>query len=130
MSQENLEVVRAASAAFERGDLTAFLEAMSDDVIIHRPDFGDIYHGKRGYLEVTSDWNEQFAEWSAVAEEFIVVSGHVVVRVHQTARGEKSGVPVEADYWFTYEVAEGKIARIDMCRTRAQAFDCAARCPR
>jgi ketosteroid isomerase-like protein len=126
MSQENVEIVRRGWEAFERGDLTGLLETMSDEVVSRRIGLDTItYHGKEGYLELTTDWNEGFAEWSATAEEFIDAGDCVVVRNHQIARGEASGVPVESDFWFVYAIGEGKIVQQDMYVSKDQALDAA-----
>ncbi len=46
MSQENIEIVRGAFTAFERGDVKHIMDLMSDDLVTHRvePD-NAIYHG-------------------------------------------------------------------------------------
>jgi ketosteroid isomerase-like protein len=126
MSQENVEIVRRGWEAFERGDLTGVLDTMSDDVVTVRVGLDNVtYYGKEGYLELTADWNEGFAEWLATAEEFIDAGDCVVVRNHQIARGEASGVPVESDFWFVYTIGRGKIVRQDMYASKAEALEAA-----
>jgi uncharacterized protein len=128
MSQENVEIVRRGWEAFESGDLSGLLDTMSDEVVSRRIGLDAAtatYHGKEGYLELTADWNEGFAEWSATAEEFIDAGDCVVVRNRQIARGEASGVPVESDFWFVYMVDQGKIVRQDMYASKAQALEAA-----
>jgi ketosteroid isomerase-like protein len=51
MSQENVEIVRGAFAAFERGDISHMIDLMADDLVTHRiePD-NAVYHGKEGLL--------------------------------------------------------------------------------
>ncbi len=126
MSQENVEIVRRVWEAWERGDLTALLEPMSDDVVTVRVGLDNVtYVGKEGFLELTADWSEGFAEWSATPEEFVDAGDRVVVRNHQTARGETSGAPVESDFWFVYTIGGGKIVRLDMYAARAEALEAA-----
>jgi ketosteroid isomerase-like protein len=36
MSQESVEIVREAFAAFERGDLSHVIDLMADDLVTHR----------------------------------------------------------------------------------------------
>ena len=67
----------------------------------------------------------EFAEWSATAEEFIDTGDRVVVRTRYTARGEASGAEVEAEYWFVYAIAEGKIVKQDYFVDRSKAFEAA-----
>jgi ketosteroid isomerase-like protein len=126
MSQENVEIVRRVWEAWERGDLTRWLELTSDDLVTRRIGLDNAtYHGKEGFLESAAEWNEGFAEWSVTAEEFFDAGDQVVVRNHQTARGEASGVPIEMDFWFVHTVNEGKVVRVDMFVDERQAREAA-----
>jgi ketosteroid isomerase-like protein len=126
MSQENVEIVRSAFAAFEQGDVSDGLEWAADDLITHRVEPDDaIYHGKEGLLQATADWTEGFEEWTAAPDEFIDGGNSVLVRVHQTARGEKSGVPVESDIWFVFEIRGRRITRLSFHLRKAEALEAA-----
>jgi ketosteroid isomerase-like protein len=126
MSQETVEIVRRAWEAWERGDLTGWLELTSDDLVTRRVGLDNAtYQGKEGFLEQASEWSEGFAEWSVAAKEFIDAGDQVVVRNHQTARGEASGVPVETDFWFVHTVSQGKTVRVDMFVTEREALEAA-----
>jgi ketosteroid isomerase-like protein len=57
--------------------------------------------------------------------EFIDGGDSVLVRVHQTARGEQSGVPVESNMWFVFEIRGRKIARLSFHLREAGAFEAA-----
>ena len=124
MSQENVEIVRSAFVAFERGEIGEMLESMADDLTTHRVDPDDaIYHGKEGFLQATADWIEGFEEWTVTPEEFIESGESVVVRVHQTARGETSGVAVENQMWFVFDLRGGKVARVSFHLREAEAHE-------
>jgi ketosteroid isomerase-like protein len=126
MSQENVEVVRRLWETWERGDLTGWLELTSDDLVTRRVGLDNAtYHGREGFLEQASEWSEGFAEWSVAAEEFIDAGDQVVVRNHQAARGEASGVPIEMDFWFVHTVSQGKIVRVDMFVNEREAREAA-----
>ena len=126
MSQGNVEIVRRAFAAFERGDLTALLDLMADDLVTHRIDPDDaVYRGKEGFLKATAEWTEDFDDWTLTAEEFLDGSDGVLVRVRQTARGRVSGVPVESLMWFDMRVHEDRIVRVTFHTDRARAFEAA-----
>jgi ketosteroid isomerase-like protein len=126
MSEENVEIVRQAARAWESGDLDRVRELTSDDLVTYRdqPD-GATRHGMEGFLEMTLDWIEGFDEWSGTTEEVIDAGDRVLARFHQSARGEASGVPVEEDWWFVYAVEDGKIARVEMYRSRDEALEAA-----
>jgi ketosteroid isomerase-like protein len=126
MSQENVEIVRSAFAAFEQGNVSEMLELVADNLITHRVEPDDaIYHGKEGFLQATTDWIEGFEDWTVTPKEFIEGEDSVLVRVHQTALGEKSGVPVESNIWFVFEIRGRKIARLSFHVREAEALEAA-----
>ena len=126
MSQENVEIVRGAFAAFQQGDLSRMLDLMADDFVTHRVHpYDAIYYGKEGFLKATADWTEGFQDWTATAEEFIDAGDFVVARVRQTGRVEGSDVAVESDFWFAFTLRGGKIARVSFHPRRAEALEAA-----
>ena len=126
MSRENVEIIRSAFSAFERGEVDELLAAASDDLITHRVEPDDaIYHGKEGFFQATADWIEDFEDWTVTPQEFLDAGESVVVRVHQTARGETSGVDVESHIWFVFEMREGKITRLSFHLREADALEAA-----
>ena len=126
MSQENVEIVRRAHAAFERGDISAALDDVDPGLVTYRADpEAATWHGPEGFLQALADWTEGFDDFSATAEEFINAGDRVIVRVHQRATGQSSGAPVEADFWFVYTLSEGKATRLDMFASKAPALEAA-----
>jgi ketosteroid isomerase-like protein len=126
MSQENVEVIQRTYAAFERGDISAALEDADSGLVTYRADpEAATWHGPEGFLQALADWTEGFDQFSASAEEFIDAGDRVIVRVHQRARGQGSGVPVEADFWFVHTLSEGKVTRLDMFASKAPALEAA-----
>jgi ketosteroid isomerase-like protein len=127
MSQENVEIVRAAYEAYERGDLAGMLKDADPEQVIYRPDpDGRTYRGPEGFLQAFIDWTEGFDEFRANVGEFIDANdSQVIVRVHQHAVGAQSGVPIEADFWFVHTITDRKIVRLDMYSREAQALEAA-----
>jgi ketosteroid isomerase-like protein len=123
MSRENVEIVRGGFDAFQEGDLGRMLDLMADDLVTYRSDpDGATYHGKEGFLDATAEWTEDFSEWSAIPEEFIDAGDRVLVRVRQMARGEASGIPVEGEFWFVFEMRGTRLAKISFYLRRAEAL--------
>jgi ketosteroid isomerase-like protein len=132
MSQENVEIVRRAYAAWEpawgsgTADLGELLALMDDGLVLRThapaPNPGT-WHGLQGFLEMTADWADTFDEFRLRAAEFIDAGDHVVVRVVVEGRGTGSGAPVTGTAWVVYSVRGGKIAAIDMYVTRDQALE-------
>jgi ketosteroid isomerase-like protein len=124
MSEQNVEIVRAALEAFRQGEVDVALEHAHPDLVSKRidPD-GAVFHGRDGLLALMADWVESFEEWSYRAEEFIDAGDHVVVRIYQSGRGAGSGAVVDGDFWFTYAFEEGKVKRFTLFADRERAFE-------
>jgi ketosteroid isomerase-like protein len=123
VSQENVEIVRAALEAFRQGDVEQALQHVHPEMVSTRVDpDGAVFHGRDGLLALMADWTEGFEEWSYRAEEFLDAGDRVMVRLHQWARGAGSGVPVEGDYWLTYMFEGDMVTRFSIFSDREQAF--------
>jgi len=126
MSQDNVEVVRRAFAAWEADDLTGMLAVLDDQLVTRRlapmPDPGTWY-GPEGAIDVAAEWMDTFDEFKMSAEEFIDAGDRVVVRVEQKGRVRGSGVPVTGTFWFVDGVRDGKLVTWDMYATRRQALE-------
>jgi ketosteroid isomerase-like protein len=127
MSQENVEIVRLAREAYERGDWTEMVRHIDSEAIITRevPD-GATFHGPDGLARMIADWVEGFDEFTFTTQELIDANDHhVVVRTHQTAVGSQSGVRIEADFWFVYELSDARVTRLDIVPSKARALEAA-----
>lgn len=126
MSRENVEIVRRTYEAYAAGDIAALRAASAPDLVTVRyePDAAT-GHGLEGFLQVAADWISDFDEFSITADELIDAGEHVIVRVHQRARGKGSGVSVEADFWFVHTLSNGQMTRLAMFATKGEAFKAA-----
>jgi ketosteroid isomerase-like protein len=126
MSQENVELVQRVTTAWERGDVSALIDALDPAMVTRRlpplPDPGQ-WDGVEGLFDVAADWGEAFSEWEMHFEEFVDAGDAVVVRVRQEAQGDHAGVPVSGVFWFVYAVRDGKVVGIDMYDRREQALE-------
>jgi ketosteroid isomerase-like protein len=123
MSQESVALVQRGFAAFEQGDLSGMLDLMADDLVTYRADpDGATYHGKEGFLEATADWTEGFSDWMVIPEEFIDTGRSVLVRVRQVARGAASGISIEGEFWFAFQVRGSQLTKVSFYITRADAL--------
>jgi ketosteroid isomerase-like protein len=123
MSRENVEIVELGFAAFDDGDVDRMRQLVTEDFVSHRahPD-GATYYGLDGFLALVGEWMEDFSEWSSTPKEYVDLGEHVVVRVHQAARGEGSGMLVEGDFWFVYEIRDARISRLSIYATKSEAL--------
>ena len=116
MSQENVEILRRAYAAFNRHDWDAALEAVHPDVEWHQiTQFPDraIYRGRDEMRD--RFWNqqlvEQFGDFRIEVEEFVDAGDHVVMLGQIIATGSASGVPIRLRVVNALEMHDGKIIR-------------------
>jgi ketosteroid isomerase-like protein len=126
MSQENVEIVRRSFEAFQRGGPDAMLDLFSDDVITYRADPGGAsFDGKAGFRDAAADWTEDFSEWQVLPQEFTDLGERVLVRVLQIAQGRSSGVRVEEDYWFLFELTGSKVSKLSFYSRHTEALEAA-----
>ncbi len=121
-----MEVVRRGFEAFQQGGPEAMLELFSDDVITYRPEpDGATLHGKAGFRDAVADWTEDFSEWQILPQEFTDLGEQVLARVLQMAQGRTSGVRVEEDWWFLFELTGSKVSKLSFYSNPAAALEAA-----
>jgi ketosteroid isomerase-like protein len=124
-ASERIELVRRGFAAYESGDIEGALELMHPDVLVHASrEFlnSGTFHGHEGFLRWIGQWNEA---WESFEQEVVdleaVGERHVIASVHQTARGAGSGVVVEQDAAYLWDVREGRAVYVGLHVDREQA---------
>jgi ketosteroid isomerase-like protein len=125
-SQENVALSRAATEAFRRGDIEAFLATMHPEVeIFSTPDLPNPgrFRGREGWIEWTSHWFDAWEGFEVEIEEYEPVGEHhVLMRARQRAKGVGSGVPVEMQVFYLGEYRDGLAVRFHLYATREQAL--------
>ena len=130
MSQENVEIVRDAAAAFNRGDLDAWLEYWTDDIdyraIEGALDDRGLMHGKDAVRAHYQDWLDTFDDLKAEPLELIDAADEQVVTVLRFGgRAKLSGVESDLTFAVVYTLRDGKIARGREYWTRDEALEAA-----
>lgn len=129
MSPENAEVVRRAGDALNRRDLDAFVALLSP--YVEWEESGDVLPGLRGFhrgAQAVRKWFDEaiLEAWESLhsePEEITEASdGRVFAQSRATARGRASGVEVELRFWQVFWLADGKIVRRRLFRTRDAAL--------
>jgi ketosteroid isomerase-like protein len=127
----NAELVRLGFEMFEREGPAAALALADPDVEIYAaPGIEPTgrYVGKDSAMRWTQEWFEVWEEFRMEPMEFIEPSeGVVVVPVHQVARGKSSGVEVEIDVAYLFEIRDGLVTRFHIYPEKGQALTAANR---
>ena len=137
MSQENVEVARAALNAFAELDeglvgRERVQEFFAQDVIATFSGFGGfIQEGRtlRGadeFFEFRAAWMEPYDDFLYEPVKILDAGGNrVVVTLHQRGKPKGSDSWVEMDYGLVYTVEEGLISRADFYATPEAALEAA-----
>jgi ketosteroid isomerase-like protein len=126
MSQENVEIVRAAFDAFSRGDMESVLRPMDPEIVVIEPsDVPDAmtYHGHVGVMEAIAGWPDQWDDYQIEAVQIVDAGEHVVVKTHQRGRGKGSGVQVESEIWFVFRFRASKVTEWRMFGAEQEALE-------
>ena len=125
MSQENVEVAKRALAARNSGDVDALLALMTDDIVIDAsrriidPVTATGHDAARRFAAMLDEvWADQRQE----AEEWIDAGDAVVVPTRLINIGRASGVAVEARSAWVIYIRDGKISRLVVYQSRAEAL--------
>ena len=134
MAQENVEIVRDAAAAFNRGDFDAWLEYLADDIDYRAvegalDDHGPI-HGKDALRAHVDDWidtlDDFMGDFRIEPVELIEAGEDKVIAVTRiSGRAKVSGVETHLTYAALYTIRDGKIARGREYWTKEQALEAA-----
>jgi len=130
MSEENMEIVRNAFAAYERGDMDAMLRLADEDIVITQvsdvPGIPAQQHGHRGVLEAFAVWPEQ---WEDFRVELLRIAaapaGKVIATVRNRGRGKQSGVEVDMEFSFVFTIRDAKITEWQLFVREADALEAA-----
>jgi ketosteroid isomerase-like protein len=127
MSQENVVLARNAVAAFNRRDVAALAEMVTDDFEwvtwtgAIEPTVYRGVEGLAGYFRDADVWqvlNLEVREFRDLGERLLVVG-----TLH--SRGGGSGVEIHAPYYSAFHIREGKLARVLSFQTEAEALHAA-----
>ena len=130
MLEENVEIVRAGNAAFNDGDLDAFLEVVAPDAelrdLANAPDQSGVVKGRAAIREVWTLWTEAFDEFRADVDEYMDRGDVVICAVHWLGQGRGSGMSVDTHQFDVYELREGRIVRATLgFRSKGEALEAA-----
>ena len=124
MSTETVEVVRAALAAWNAGDMDAVGELLDPDIVVRMPEdwFEPIAIGReavlRGWEEARNIWAEDFL---VPTSDFIDVGNRVALRFMW--RGEGRLPDSHMEFTAVYTVRNGKVSNQESFWDHAEALE-------
>ena len=151
MSQESVEIVRrmykqmddagygrieALHEAHESGNFDQFLplaeEMLHGDVVLRPPEDSPFpeagqreWRGREGFLRFAAGQTEGFDAMSLEPEEFIDAGDKVVVPLQFGGRARHTGLEVKFAVVHVVTVRDGKMARLDIYMSKAEALEAA-----
>jgi ketosteroid isomerase-like protein len=130
MSRENVEKVRAAVEAINRGDFDAALDGAHPDIewrtLDAFPDAGT-YRGPEGVRAFFQAWLDTFRGFRLHLEKCVPVDERRVLAVLRVSgEGAESGVEVESpSFSQLLEYDDGQLIRARMFQTETEALEAA-----
>jgi ketosteroid isomerase-like protein len=115
MSQENVEVVRRAFATFNAravDDLVGLSDPDSEWLPFRAQLEGMVYRGHAGIRQFVRDMDDDWEAFRIDPVEFHDRDDRIVVIGHVQALGRTSGVDVDSEAGFLFELRAGLIMRV------------------
>jgi ketosteroid isomerase-like protein len=128
MEASNLDRLRAAYEALDRGDAEAIRDFLHPQVeLFDRPEIPDAgsYIGWEGLMLSVRASQDSFADFRFTPQRFFEHGDRVVVIVLMTGRGKASGVPVEEQIAHEWTMRDGRAVRLQAYSDPADALEAA-----
>ena len=124
--EENLTIARDGIAAFQRGDVEAFLEFLDPEVdLFSPPDLPNPTHstGRDGYVQWVTRWLEAWETFEVDANDYEAIGErHVLIDVTQRGVGKGSGIEVQMPAVYMIEIRDRRAARVHLYPDRERAL--------
>jgi ketosteroid isomerase-like protein len=132
MSKENVEIVRDQFAATNEGDFPRAMGHYAEGVelAVSQEAFlqGGIFKGREAVGQWFADWFGTFEPgYYFEIEETRDFGDLVFLAATHQGRGRTSGAEVQGETGYLYWVRNGKIARVELYRSGAEALEATGR---
>jgi uncharacterized protein len=129
MSQENVELARRSVEAFAAGDWKTTLEFVDAEVEwIETPGLGPdagVYRGIEEVRDAVESWTGMWTDYAFEVRDYLDAGDQVVVLVQERGRGRSTGVSVERELGQVLTVRGGKVGRVRLYGSWAEALEAA-----
>jgi uncharacterized protein len=117
MAEQDVNTIRGAYEAFDRGDVPAVLGILDAGVEWHEPGGGNspsgTFNGPDAVAsEIFGSIQANFAEYAAEPTDFSDEGDRVVVRGHFTGKN-KGGAELDTGFEHVFEMSDGKVVRFE-----------------
>jgi ketosteroid isomerase-like protein len=129
MSRENVEMISAATEAFNREDLEALAAISDDDMefvsVFTAVDGGSqTYRGPQGWADYFERLHEAWDSWRVENPRYFDAGDdRLATLVRLVGTGKTSGVEVEREIGIAYTLREGKVWRMRVYLDPAEALE-------
>jgi ketosteroid isomerase-like protein len=128
MSQENVEIVRAALEAWHPNDSEEFARNLDPEFeyhVIYGPERG-VYRGWKATVDIFDQWQAVFSDFHWEPVEYIDGGDdYVIVPFVEGGLGGASGVQTAQRRTFLCAMREGRILRLTEYPTTSEALEAA-----
>ena len=128
MSEENLNAVKRAYAAMERGDFPAVLEFCAPEIEFDNSNAvfdATVFRGRDGVLDFFARSGDMWESQRFEGEEFIPVSEDQVLVPQRIVSVGRDGVETVARSANVVTLREGKVVHVKSFQTKAEALEAA-----
>ena len=123
MSQENVEIVKAAFAAYNRGDLDALIQFYDPDVIFETLFLGT-RHGNEAIRRLYEE-NRNTLSGYAIDPTELIDAGETVVRVSGVGPASQFAMEDRDRFALLFTINNGRVVRQQSFRNREVALEAA-----
>jgi ketosteroid isomerase-like protein len=128
MAGENVEIVRAATDAFNRADVEAWLAHFDSDIVWYafpeEPEPGP-FRGHEAVRAMAARWMDLFSSFRTEVKEYIEAGEYVLVPARMLGRVPDSDADVVIDEVYVNKCRDGRIVEVRECRTLEEASEAA-----
>ena len=129
MSEENVELVRRAFEAFNRGDHdAAFADLAPEFEYVPSgaiPGVTGIHRGPEGFRSFTRWLLDQFDDARVEVNEIFAEGDRVIVSATNRGRGKRSGIDSSWQVWQVFTLRDGKAVRGEAFTSKEDALEAA-----
>ena len=129
MSQENVEIVRRATEAFNAGDVEGSIAHLAPEFEYVAtgtiPGAEGVYRGPEGWRRFLELFWGEFDDARIEIRDLVASDDHVVAPQTFRGRGRQSGAETSWDLWLVWTLRDGKVVRGQGFTTESEALEAA-----